>query len=78
MEKVDLITVEIETTLGAKYVFPDMERAALERMLPKMGEPKLVHEQLTIVNASIALLSLPFRIVKVVRVEGEEWWKRPD
>jgi hypothetical protein len=83
MDKANLVTVGVETQLGAKYVFPDVELEKLEEILPKMKsglDPVLSMRyggQLVLVNASIAVLSMPFRIVEAVTVNGEQWWNRP-
>lgn len=77
--KVDLAEVRFETYLGAVYLFPDVDREALEKVLPKLSNriPE-GHGQLQLVNASVALLSIPLRIVKRVLVAGEVWWENPN
>lgn len=78
-QKADLVTVEMHTHLGAVYTFPDMDRENLEELLPKLSNriPE-EHGQLQLVNASIALISVPFRILKKILVGGELWWESPN
>jgi len=30
-----------------------------------------------LINASFSVLSIPFNIIKTIRVEGEPWWDCP-
>lgn len=68
-----LYEVEVDTTLGVKYVFPDMEGEIIEQALRNIG----AHSTLTLVNQSTACLVLPVRILQTVRVGGVEKWRRP-
>lgn len=70
----DLVAVEIETTLGALYVFPDMPRSVLEA---SFRSGKWDEGQLTLVNVSGAALVMPNRIVKELRYEGQVHWRGP-
>lgn len=74
----DLVTIEIVTLLDANYQFPDVSKAALEKVLPHrlQGRPRGL-PSLTLVNASIATLVIPFRVIKRVLVDGEDWWIAP-
>lgn len=72
MEKIQLVTVEIETILGAVYVFPDVALEEVDTMMKHFHEASSV----TLVSVSRACLVLPPRIVKVVRVDGKERWVR--
>lgn len=74
----DLVTVEIVTLLDANYQFPDVSEAALNVVLPQMseGRPRGMLS-LTLVNVSIATLVIPFRVIKRVLVDGEDWWIAP-
>ena len=75
MSKVDLVTVKIITKLEAEYIFPDIERAALIS-IPKGNEPiRDVSGQLTLVNASVAVMSVPVRIIAKIYFNEELWWE---
>jgi hypothetical protein len=77
-QKLDTVIVGIETHLGAHYTFPDMERGELQRILPKMNDRvPSGSESLCLVNMSLAALAIPFRIIKRVTVDTEEWWISP-
>lgn len=67
-----LVTLELETTLKAVYVFPDMPATAIEAFVAGFGHERTV----TLVNVSMACLILPARIVNVLRVDGIERWHR--
>lgn len=75
---VELATIEIETRLGDRYSFPAMDKQALATVIAKdsnrvpEGTPTLA-----LVNASYAVLSVPFSIVQTITVDGETWWKSP-
>lgn len=75
----ELVEVRLETFLGACYSFPDMDVSVLSQVLPK-GENRVPegHGQIQLMNASVALLSVPFRIVEKIFVNGELWWKNPN
>lgn len=77
MSKVDLVTVGIETTLGARYSFPDVEREALDKLVMRSDNNELVLDSLLITNVSQAVLTVPSRIVKKITVEGKDWWLAP-
>lgn len=70
-----LVSIELETTLGAKYAFPDVELDIAQQLLRQWppAEGKVV-----LVNASGAFLSLPFRIVAILNVDGVLHWRRPN
>ena len=65
MEEIQLVTVEIETTQGSIYEFPDMDKRILEKSLAqdemwrKLGSVALS-------NASGACLVVPVRIIKQI------------
>lgn len=69
-----LSSVGIVTLTGAQYLFPDVDRDVLRLQLPKYSD--LEYSQLVLANASGAALTLPFRIVKRVIVDGEDLWVR--
>lgn len=72
MKKLQLVSIELETILGSVYVFPDVDLEEVETMLKHFHDSASV----TLVNVSKACLVLPPRIVNVIRVAGEERWKR--
>lgn len=73
-----LVTIEVETRMGDKYSFPAMDKEALGKILPK-GSNRIPESTpaLAMVNTSYAVLSIPFSIIKAIRVEGESWWDCP-
>jgi hypothetical protein len=77
MKDAELVTVGIETSLGAHYSFPDMERGALDRLVMRDDNNKLLLESLLLTNVSRAVLTLPSRIIKKITVNGEDWWLDP-
>jgi hypothetical protein len=58
--------------MGAEYVFPDMVVDELKRVLPESGRIKEDMPSLMMMNASMAVLSLPFRIIKTIEVKTDE------
>jgi len=87
MSNAQLVTIRVTTKMGATYLFPDLELPALEKMCKYMqdGVPMGASGQLSLVNASISLLSVPFRIIKTIEVTDpddesmwREWWKAPE
>lgn len=79
-ECMDLITVTVRTSLGAVYVFPDVSEEQLKLALPESGRVPGGYSQLMFMNTSLALLSVPWRVVeevKTARAEVEEVvWSR--
>lgn len=69
----DLVSVEVETLLGARYVFPDMQRAVLDPAIKVASD----QGQLTFVNVSGACLTMKMRIVKTITYDGEVRWRGP-
>jgi hypothetical protein len=73
-----LVDVELTTKLGDVYRFPAVDVEALSAVLPKnsdripAGTPTLA-----IINASFAVLSIPFQVLSTITVEGEPWWACP-
>jgi len=74
-----LISVEVETKNGDIYHFPAMDGDAIKNVLPKgkREESSMSQPTLALVNASFSVLSIPFRIIKVIKVDGKEWWCSP-
>jgi hypothetical protein len=77
-KKTDLCTVAIRTRLGDEYTFPAMDKKALGKVLPK-GSNRIPANTptLAMVNASMAVLSIPLQIVGKVTVDGQDWWDCP-
>jgi len=67
-----LVDVVVETKMGTKYLFPDMPRGELERVLPESGRILETQPTLMMVNASISVLSIPFRVIKNIEVTSSE------
>lgn len=76
--KVDLGTVQVTTKEGDEYSFPAMDKNALAKVLPK-GENRVLDgtPTLALCNASYSVLTIPMRIVKSIKVDGEQWWDCP-
>ena len=81
----NLVSLRITTKLGAEYVLPDLEQSVLEGMCTfrQDGVPTGFSGQLCLTNASVALLNVPFRIIKKMEIkrpdgEWEEWWDAPE
>jgi hypothetical protein len=68
----DLVEVVVETTLGARYVFPDMPRTMLDNVIKNSGWRSI--GQVVLVNVSSSCLTIPSRIVKTVSYDGEVKW----
>lgn len=74
-KKTDLCTVAIQTKFGDEYTFPAMDKKALGRVLPQGGNKLPANTpSLSMVNASMAVLSIPLQVVAKVLVDGQEWW----
>lgn len=69
----DLTSVEVETLLGARYVFPDMQRSVLDPAVKVAND----QGQLTFVNVSGACLTMKMRIVKTISYDGEVHYRGP-
>lgn len=72
-----MVDVVVTTKTGARYAFPDMPSAELERVLPESGRVLDTQPSLTMVNASISVLAIPFRIIKTIEVGGKTLWACP-
>lgn len=74
----ELVTVEVTTKYGDHYVFPAMGKKALQTVVPKgsnrtpAGTPTLA-----LINASFSVLSIPFNIIRSIKVDEEAWWDFP-
>jgi hypothetical protein len=69
-----LKTVQIETRLGAIYIFPDV---AEDIRFPSGSGLDANVTSLTITNMSGACLVVPYRIVKKVRFDDAVVWEGP-
>ncbi len=77
-KKTELCTVTIQTRFGDQYIFPAMDKKALGRVLPQ-GSNRIPANTptLAMVNASMAVLSVPLQVVAKVLVDGKDWWDCP-
>ncbi len=66
--------LEIETRLGSKYLFPDVAEGI---RLPTGAGLDSSMTQLTVTNASGACLVVPYRIIKLIRIDGTIMWEGP-
>jgi hypothetical protein len=73
MAELKLVTVGVDTKLGAHYSFPDVEAEVLDKVLPRDQSP-IIGEVLILINASYAWMSLPSRIIARVTVDGVPKW----
>lgn len=78
LRKVELCTVTVATKLGDLYTFPAMDKKALAKVLPR-GSNRIPANTptLAMVNASMAVLSIPLQIVSKVLVDNQDWWDCP-
>ena len=70
-----LVVVEVETKLGARYVFPDMPWDVLSELC--RNNAILGFSQLSLVNQSGAAFIIPTRIIKSIKANGEVTWVCP-
>jgi len=68
-----LVTISIETFLKATYQFPDMGEPEIVEALSRLNSAS---GNLTLVNASQAVIVVPLRIIRVVSVDGCEVFAR--
>lgn len=67
------VTVSVETLLGARYIFPDVDPKILKETVPESGRIPENQPSLQIISAYFAILSVPLIIVRRVWVnEGEK------
>jgi len=57
--------------MNAEYVFPDMDIAELKKALPESGRITTSNPTLALINASFAVISIPFRIVSTIEAEDD-------
>lgn len=78
-----LISIVITTKMGERYEFPDVQLTSLKLALPESGRMPSNMPALMIVNASMAVLSVPMRIIKTITTvdpeDGfpDELWRAP-
>ena len=70
-------TVCVVTREGAEYTFPDMVVGELKLVLPETGRFKDTMPSLMMVNVSMSVLTIPFRVIKEIRVGDEVLWACP-
>lgn len=67
-----LVKVVVTTKEGARYVFPDMSEDDMRKVLPESGRVLSNMPSLMMVNVSVAVLTIPFRIIKTIEVSTDE------
>jgi len=71
----NLKTIEIETHLGSIYRLPDY----LGKIWVPAGSGTGINDStFVVVNISGAALTIPFRIIKTIKVDGELLWTGPN
>jgi hypothetical protein len=70
-----LSVVEVETKTGERYSFPAMDKKTLDTVLRKgsRGIPANM-PVLSMLNAHYSILTIPMHDVRLVMVDGEDWW----
>lgn len=66
--------LRIVTSMDAVYTFPDINAEEVKRVLPESGRIPANQPSLMLLNASLATLLVPFRIVKEVTIDEELVW----
>ena len=72
---IELVTVNITTKLNARYEFPDVDLAQVKSVIPESGRIPEGQPTLALVNASIAVLSIPLNIVQTITVGSDTLWE---
>ncbi len=68
--------IEIETKRGEIYRIPSMPVTSMEDLLGHLERfGRISFSELTLVTQDKACLVIPWRIVGVIRVDGEEKWR---
>ena len=72
-----LVEITIITKLGAQYEFPDMELNTLRNALPPVGRIIEGAPSMSLINASLACLVIPFNIIQRIynSQSGETYWE---
>jgi hypothetical protein len=68
-------TVRIVDKTDSEYVLPQVNITELRRVLPEDGRISESAPMLFIVNAAMATLSVPLRVVCSVSIDEEEVWR---
>jgi hypothetical protein len=69
--------VHVRTKQDSLYVLPDMSLSELKKALPQSGRVPSSMPTLAMVNASAAVLSIPFRIIATIYTDEEVLWACP-
>jgi hypothetical protein len=76
--RIELVEVVIESPMGSRYTFPSVDKHELEKILPRLSNRVPIGQpSLCLINAQFAALAIPYRLIKSVKVNGEEWWTAP-
>lgn len=67
-----IVTVEVETTAGSRYVFPDVSREMLDVAITLRAWERV--DNVILVNTSAACLSIPKHTVARILVGKEVVW----
>ena len=67
------VKVEVTSTLGASYVFPDMPFGQLKLFMESMAGAS---DTLVLANLSGATMTIPKRIIATLKVNGKTVWTR--
>jgi hypothetical protein len=70
------VKVEVTTTLGATYVFPDMPFGQLKFFMESMAATIGASDTLVLTNLSGATMTVPKRIIATLKVDGKTVWTR--
>jgi len=74
MKAVRPCVVHIRTKTEAEYVFPDIDKDSVHRVISLQVYSAT---SLTLTNISGACLVVPIRIIDTIAVDGEILWKAP-
>lgn len=66
--------VKVETFEEDIYLFPNMNITILKSMLPENGRRPEAMPALIMVNADMATITIPFRIIETISVDTEVLW----
>lgn len=70
-----MVVLELQTLLGARYVFPDVDKGELDQVVQHASRGEHC-ASLTVRNISHAVLVVPWRIISEISYGGEVQWKR--
>lgn len=66
--------VKAETFEGDAYLFPNMNITLLKTILPANGRRPEAMPALIMVNADMATVTIPFRVIKCISTNDEVLW----